>query len=197
MRPLSSWLIDRFEDARSRFETIRDRRRWQRLRQLGMRIGSQVNLPASTWVDVAHCFLIAIGDRCTFGDECLILAHDAQMDEFLDAGRVGRVEIHDQCDFGPRCVILCDVEVGPRTVVGPASVVVSTLPPDSYCAGAPARVVSSLADYLATHRAGMATRAVYPYADFERLARSPAGRAELEAAIGLGGAYVRRASERG
>ena len=36
------------------------------------------------------------------GEECFILAHDAQMDEFLDAARIGRVIIHQSCHIGSR-----------------------------------------------------------------------------------------------
>src|SRR5258705_13921390 len=83
-----------------RLDQARLRRRWTRLKNMGMRIGQGVNLPASTWVDASHCFLISIVDWCGFGEQCLILAHDAQMDEFLDAGLIGKVTIHKSCHFG-------------------------------------------------------------------------------------------------
>jgi maltose O-acetyltransferase len=187
---LADWVIDRLDAWRSRLDAYRSERRWRRLRQLGMRIGANVSLPASTWVDVAHCYLISIGDDCTFGPECLILAHDAQMDEFLDAGRIGRVVIHEQCHVGPRCVVLCNVEVGPRTIVGPGSVVVTSLPPDTYCAGAPARVISPLADYLDQRRAEVAALPSFTREEYERRCRTPEGRAALAAAQGAGSAYI-------
>ncbi len=90
---------------------------------MGMRIGRNVWLPSSTWIDTSHCFLISIGDNCGFGEECFILAHDAQMDEFLDATRIGRVVIHESCHIGARCVILPGVEIGPRAIVGSGSIV--------------------------------------------------------------------------
>ena len=112
-----------------------------------MTIGNDVVLPSSTWIDVAHCYLIVIGDRVRFGPQCLILAHDAQMDEFLDAGRLGKVVIGEGAQIGARTVILCNVEIGAGTVVEAGSVVSVSLPPDSYCAGSPARVVSSVEEY--------------------------------------------------
>jgi maltose O-acetyltransferase len=192
MSPVRDWLIDRAEAWRERFDAYRVERRWRRLRQLGMRIGDNVTLPASTWIDSAHCFLIGIGDDCYFGDECLILAHDAQMDEFLDAGRIGRVVIHEKCHFGPRCVLLCNVEVGPRTLVGPGSVVVTSLPPDTYCAGAPARVVCSLAEYLDQRRMEMTTLPSITRAEYDTRTRTREGRAAFGAALAEGGGYIVR-----
>lgn len=130
-----------------RLRTARERRRRERLVAMGMTLGDDVVLPPSTWIDVAHCYLIDIGDRVRFGPQCLILAHDAQMDEFLDVGRLGKVVIGEGAQIGPRTVILCNVEIGAGTVVEAGSVVSTSLPPNSYCAGSPARVVSSVEEY--------------------------------------------------
>ena len=109
--------------AKGRIGARRLARRWDRLQSMGMRIGHNVWLPGSTWIDTSYCFLISIGDDCGFGEECVILAHDAQMDEFIDAARIGRVVIHNSSHIGTRCVILPGVEIGPRTSVGAGSMV--------------------------------------------------------------------------
>lgn len=144
-------------------DRARVEQRWAGLRSQGMHIGNDVWLPASTWIDSDYCFLISIGDHCGFGEECHILAHDAQMDEFLDAGRVGRVAIHSSCHIGARTVILPGVEIGPRTIVGANSVVSKSLPPDTVCAGSPARVICRLDDYLEKHRRQIEGGPVFPY----------------------------------
>lgn len=146
-RWLTTMTLDWLAAVENRLAVIRARRRWTRLQALGMRVGRDVVLPPSTWVDVAHCYLIDIGDRCYFGPQCMILAHDAQMDEFLDAGRLGRVVIGEGCRIGARCVILCNVEIGAGSIVETGSVVATSLPPGSYCAGTPARVVCSAVEY--------------------------------------------------
>ena len=148
---------------RARLDLLRLERRWASLRQQGMHLGEDVWLPRSTWIDPDYCFLISIGDHCGLGGECLILAHDAQMDEFLDAGRIGRVVIHESCHIGSRTVILPGVEIGPRTIVGANSVVSRSLPPDTVCAGNPARVLCSLDDYLEKHRSRIAEWPTFPY----------------------------------
>src|SRR2546425_3472474 len=144
-RWLQPMTLDWLAAVENRLAMMRARLKWARWQHLGMRIGRDVVLPLSTSVDSSCCYLITIGDRCHFGPQCLILAHDGQMDEFLDAGRVGRVVIGDGCRIGARCVILCNVEIGAGSIVE-AGAGVSTPPPaGSYCAGSPARGVWSAA----------------------------------------------------
>ncbi len=164
--------------------------RWAQLRALGMRIGDDVHLPASTWIDASHCFLISIGDHCGFGEEVHILAHDAQMDEFLDAGRIGRVIIYESSHIGARTVILPGVEIGPRTIVGANSVVSRTLPPDTVCAGNPARVICTLGEYLERHRTRIAAAPTFPYDEYSIQHLTPERRRALIAAVQAGDAYI-------
>lgn len=168
----------------------RVRRRWRRLKEMGMGIGTDVWLPASTWIDTSHCYLISIGDHCGFGEQCLILAHDAQMDEFLDAARIGRVIIHPSSHIGARSIILPGVEIGPRTIVGANSVVTRTLPADSVCTGNPARVICSLEEYLAKHRSRIATAPTFQYATHSIEHLTPENRARMVAALADRDGYI-------
>ena len=168
---------------KTRIERARIERRWRVLVQKGMTIGRDVALPASTWIDTPHCFLISIGDHCGFGDGCAILAHDAQMDEFLDAARLGRVKIHESSHIGTRTVILPGVEIGPRTIVGAGSVVSKTLPPDTVCAGNPARVICTLQEYLDKHRARMTDLPTFEYMQYDSRFLTPERRKELTKAV--------------
>jgi maltose O-acetyltransferase len=185
-----SLILDAASHARAKFDRYRLRRRWEKLKALGLELGQGVNLPASTWIDTGACSLIHIGDWCGFGEQCLILAHDGQMDEFLDAGLLGRVTIHESCHFGSRTVILPGVEVGPRTIVGANSVVAKSLPPDTVCTGVPAKVICSLDDYLARHRRAMAEGRQFPWKDYNASALTPERRAEILAALDHGPVYL-------
>lgn len=175
---------------RQRLEHARVQRRWAHLRSLGMHIGERVYLPASTCIDTSHCFLISIGDDCGFGPECMILAHDAQMDEFLDAARLGRVIIHPSCHIGARTVILAGVEIGPRTIVGANSVVARSLPPDTVCAGNPAKPICSLEEYLEKHRERIRRGPTFEYLKYDIRFLTPERKAELVRAVAQGDAYM-------
>jgi maltose O-acetyltransferase len=175
---------------KARFDKARLLRRWAKLQAMGLGLGQGVNLPASTWIDPTHCFLISIGDWCGFGEQCLILAHDGQMDEFLDAGLIGKVTIHESCHIGSRSVILPGVEIGPRTIVGANSVVSTSLPAETVCAGVPAKVICSLDDYLARHRERLAKTRQFPWSEYNSEALTPERRQELLSALQDGPAYL-------
>ena len=172
---------------RTKIGQVRRERRWKHLRSLGMQLGTDVWLPDSTWLDPDYCFLITIGDHCGFGEECMILAHDAQMDEFLDSTRIGRVVINESCHIGARSVLLPGVEIGARTLVGANSVVSRSLPPDSVCAGSPAKVICSLDEYLARHRKKIGESTTFLY---QNISPSPLMVESMVAATRNGDAYV-------
>jgi maltose O-acetyltransferase len=183
-------VLDFVSRYKSKLDRVRLERRWDKLRALGMHIGQGVNLPASTWVDTSACYAISIGDWCGFGEQCLILSHDAQMDEFLDAGVVARITIHESCHFGSRAVILPGVEIGPRTIVGANSVVAKSLPPDTVCAGTPAKVICSLDEYLERHLAKLAAGRKFPWTEYNANDWTNERRQELLAALREGPVYI-------
>jgi maltose O-acetyltransferase len=183
------WFIDILSAMKARLDVTRSRQRWARLQRLGMRIGDDVYLPDTTWVDTSFCHLISIGDHCGFGHGCFLLAHDAQMDEFLDAGRIGRIVIHESCHIGTGTIVLPGVEIGPRTLVGAGSVVSRPLPPETVCAGNPAKVICTLGEYLDKHRQALSERPNFDYLEYGKR-MTPERRTELAAAVSEGDAYI-------
>jgi len=161
------FLIRILARIKTRYEEFRLVRRWEELRRMGMHIGEGVFLPMSTWVDASHCFLISIGDRCVFGPNCSILAHDAMINEFIDATRIARVTIHESCCFGIGTIILPGVEIGPRVIVGAGSVVSKDIPPNSVAVGIPARVICSLDELLDEHLEKMKTAPTFPFDEYD------------------------------
>ena len=183
-------MLDATEAAAAWLARRRARRRWAALRSQGMSIGQDVDLPDSTWVDSAHCYLISIGDHCRFGPECLILSHDAQMDEFLDAGRLGRVVIHPWSQLGARVTVMAGVEIGPRTIVLPHAMVVRSLPADSVCGGNPARRLRGLEEFLAERREELARQPRFDRAQFDRMSTTAEGRVALASSLASVGGWV-------
>jgi maltose O-acetyltransferase len=183
--------LGRLRGAKYRLDRRRMDGRYERYRVLGMHLGREVALPPSCWIDEAHCFLISIGDHVGFGERCQILAHDAQMNEFLGVTRVGRVVIHESCHIGAGTIILPGVEIGPRTIVAAGSVVSRSLPPDTFCMGAPARAISPLAEYLERHERAAEKRPQFPYAAYRNVhLLTRAQRDEMLRALADGDGYI-------
>lgn len=165
-------------------------RRIARLRAAGMTIGEDTYFPDSTVVDEEYAHLISIGRGCGLGGQVMLLAHDPAPAPFLGAVRVGTVRIHDSTHVGARTIVHPGVEIGPHTVVAAGSVVERSLPPNTFCAGNPARPFSTLEQYLEAHRKRLATARQFPYDEYDIRALTPERRAELVAATEAEDAYI-------
>ena len=183
-------LLDLAAAAKATIERAFRARRLDRLRALGMHIGRDVLLPADTYIDVDYCHLISIGDSCGLGPECMLLAHDPTAAAPLGAVRVGRVTLHPSCHIGARTVVLPGIEMGPRTVVAANSVVSASLPPDTVCAGNPARPIKALAPYLDAQEERMETSPTFEYGAYSLEHLTPERREELVRAAKAGDAYL-------
>lgn len=129
------------------------RTRLHRLR--GFRIGAGVYLGANLVLDGLFPEMIEIGDHTSIGSNTAVFAHaNIPSDTPLRAlypRRVERVTIGRGVWIMPNVVIAPGVTIGDYAVIALGSVVTSDVPPLSLAAGAPARVVKSLADGLRDH----------------------------------------------
>ena len=176
--------------TKGRIESALHRRRIERLRDLGMYIGRDVNFPGDLYVDERFPWLVHIDDSTSFGPECMILAHEAFPTAGAGPGRLGRVVLHRSCHIGARTIVLPGVEVGPRTVVAANALVSRSLPPDTVCAGRPARPFSTLEQYLDVHRRRVESALGFDYAKYSIGALTPERRAELVSAVMEGDTYI-------
>jgi len=131
----------------SRFISRPEKTDIERYRDSGVKIGSNCNIWGTT-IDSLFPFLVEIGNNCIITGGVKILAHDGAPELFGKGYKIGKVIIHDKVFVGLDAVIMPGVEIGPNAIVGANSVVTKSVPQNSVVAGVPARVISSLEDYL-------------------------------------------------
>ena len=91
---------------------------------------------------------IEIGSGCQIGD--FVAIYDCDFHELAPAtrnrshGQTSPVTIGDNVWLGSRVMVLKGVTIGQNSVVGAASVVTRSVPPNTIVAGVPAKVVGSL-----------------------------------------------------
>lgn len=76
-----------------------------------------------------HCFLICIGDDCTFTAKVHILAHDASTKKHLGFTKIGKVIVGNGVFLGVGVVVLPGVTIGDDAIVGAGSVVTKSILP--------------------------------------------------------------------
>ena len=128
------------------FQTVRDRKlRAKLFHELDIGEGTRIGLSN---LDGMFPHLVHIGKNCIFAPQSMVLTHDASYFLFTNKYRVAPVSIGDNCFIGYGAVILPGIKVGDNVVVGAGSVVTKDVPSDSVIAGVPAKVISSLQEYL-------------------------------------------------
>ena len=131
------------------------------LRRRGLEIGQGVYIGPRTVIDWDYPWLVSIGDHTTLSLEVMIFSHDASTKRHTGYTRVAPVRIGADVFVGARVVILPGVTIGDGAIVGAGSVVRHDVAPGTIVAGNPARVIASTADYVAKHRARLATGPVW------------------------------------
>jgi acyl-[acyl carrier protein]--UDP-N-acetylglucosamine O-acyltransferase len=92
--------------------------------------------------------LVKIGEGFISAPGSIILAHDASTIIHCGKTRVEKTIIGKHVFLGANAVILPGVEVGDNAIIGAGAVVTKNVPPDSIVVGNPARVVSTVKDYI-------------------------------------------------
>ncbi|MCC7385920.1 MAG: acyltransferase [Deltaproteobacteria bacterium] len=168
--------------------------RWQRrmdsLIAMGLKIGKNVVVESSVYIDQTSPFLIEIGDNCALAHGVRILAHDATPFRFLGGyTRLGKVHIKDNCFIAEDVIVLPGVTIGPNALVAAGSVVNKDIPPNSCVAGVPARFYAKFDEMLQRHKEAFGKRPI-----FERQSLyfgDPAEKERCKKACEDGDCYVR------
>jgi maltose O-acetyltransferase len=133
----------------------------RKLESRGLKIGERVSVQTPFFFDPSHCFLISIGDRCTFAPDVRLIAHDASTKRALGFTKIGPIKIGNDCFIGAGCIVLCGVEIGDNCIVGAGSVLSKSVPPNSVVTGNPARVIGKTSDYLEKHKSAAENSRVF------------------------------------
>ncbi len=128
-------------------------------RKRGVRIGENVEI-INCKIDYGHGYLIEIGDNCVI-THCSILTHDGSTKMHLGYSRVGRVKIGNNVFIGQNSVILPGVEIGSNVIIGAGSIVIGDIPENTVVMGNPARIISTLEEYVDKNREAMEYAPVY------------------------------------
>ena len=118
------------------------------LMKQGVKIGKDSIVIYPSYIDARLPYLVEIGNNVTVSRNVTILAHDATTAYAGDMVKIGRVTIHDHCFIGANSTILCNISIGPNSIVGAGSVVTRNVLPDTVYAGNPARQVSTVKEFI-------------------------------------------------
>ena len=133
----------------------------EKLVSMGMKVGTNFKRLHGVILDPAHCWLIEIGDNVTMAPRVHILCHDASTKTFLNYTKIGRVTIGDSVFIGAESVVLPGVTIGSNVIIGANSTVTHDIPDNTVVAGSPARIISTLDEYLAKERVRMESAPCY------------------------------------
>ena len=120
----------------------------ENLKRKGLELGKNVEIIDTFFFDPSHCFLISIGDNCTICPNVRLIAHDASTKKILGFTKIGMINIKENCFIGDSVIVLPNVTIGPNSIIGAGSVVTKDVPPNMIATGNPAKVISSVSDYI-------------------------------------------------
>lgn len=133
----------------------------EKLINSGMKVGSEFKRMSGVILDPSHCWLIEIGNNVTMAPRVHILCHDASTKQFLGYTKIGRVTIGNNVFIGAGTIVLPGVTIGNNVIIGANSTVTHDIPDNTVVAGAPARVIYSLEEYLDKEKSRMQSSNIY------------------------------------
>ena len=133
----------------------------EKLISMGMKVGKNFKRLNGVILDPSHCWLIEIGDNVTLAPRVHILCHDASTKSFLDYTKIARVTIGNNVFIGAESVVLPGVTIGNNVIVGANSTVTHDVSDGVVVVGSPAKVISTIDDYLEKEKLRMENSPVY------------------------------------
>ena len=119
-------------------------------RKKGVKIGENCRIYIKNWG--SEPFLVSIGDHVTVTSGVKFITHDGSTclvkdDKGKRYQRFAPIQVGSHVFIGVNSIIMPGVSIVSNVVIGAGSVVTKDIPDDSVAVGAPAKVVSSFADF--------------------------------------------------
>lgn len=130
-------------------------------KRMGVEIGEDCKFQFEVNIDYSHYWLISIGNRVTLAPRVHILAHDASTKNHLGYTKIAKVRIEDNVFVGAGTIILSGVTIGKNSIVGAGSVVTKDIPENMVAVGNPAKVITTIGEYIEKQKKIMQTSPVY------------------------------------
>ncbi|WBW98959.1 acyltransferase [Oceanirhabdus sp. W0125-5] len=115
---------------------------------MGMKVGSNCSIHPGVIFDYSHCWMINIGNNVTIAPQAYLLAHDASTKKLINYTKIGSITIEDNVFIGARALIMPGVTIGENSIVAAGAIVTKNVPPNTVAAGIPAKVVSTIEEYV-------------------------------------------------
>lgn len=129
----------------------------EKLKQKGLKVGSNFVMQEGCIIDGSHCAHITIGDNVSLAPNVHILAHDASTWWFLGHTKIKNTTIGNTVFIGAGSIIMPGVNIGNEVIVGAGSVVTKDVPDNAVFAGNPACFLMHTSEYIARQRQQMTT----------------------------------------
>lgn len=127
----------------------------QKLVNRGLVVGRNFKMMGQCIIDPSHCWHIRIGDNVTFAPKVHVLAHDTSTKYFTGYTKVSNVTIGNNVFIGAGSILLPGVTIGDNVIVGAGSIVTKNVDSNCVIAGNPAKIISSLDDYIKKIKEGL------------------------------------------
>ncbi|MDA3904510.1 MAG: acyltransferase [Bacteroidales bacterium] len=121
-------------------------------RAIGVKIGKDCNI--STKDFSSESYLIEIGDYVRIARSVLFLTHGGiwslrkKYPELKKADYFGKIKIGSYTYIGERAIIMPGVTIGENCIIGAATVVTKSIPPNSIVGGNPVKYIGSVDDFV-------------------------------------------------
>lgn len=96
-------------------------------------------------------YLVKIGNHVAIANGVTFVTHDGGAwlfrRELPDLQVYGPIVIEDNCFIGQDAILCPNIRIGPNSIVGAGSVVISDVPPETVVMGVPARPIGSVNKY--------------------------------------------------